>query len=57
LAISGGLLAGTLKSKDDLGQPGGRFDVNHGLGKIYRAHYTSGGEFEALALLQEVAVS
>lgn len=46
-----------MKSKDDLGQPGGRFDTSHGLGKIFRAHYTSGHEFEALTILQEVAVS
>ncbi|KAF8578219.1 Aldo/keto reductase [Ramaria rubella] len=51
--LAGGLLAGSLKSKNDPGQPGGRFDPRKGMGQVFRAIYTEGDEFEALRFLEE----
>ncbi|KAF8578218.1 Aldo/keto reductase [Ramaria rubella] len=51
--LAGGLLAGSLKSKDDPGRPGGRFDASKGIGRAFRAEFAEGDQFEALHLLEE----
>jgi len=51
--LAGGLLAGSLTSKDDPGRPGGRFDKATELGREFRSKLTTGNQFEAIGILKK----
>ena len=53
----GGFFAGKIKSPEDPGPKGGRFDANTYLGKLYRERVLKKNFFRALSLLKEVTVS
>lgn len=53
---SGGFFAGKIKAAEEDAPSGGRFDPDSPLGKMYRARYLKNGYFDALKLLQAVAV-
>lgn len=56
LDLSAGFFAGKVKAPEDEAPSGGRFDPNTPIGKMYRARYLKQGYFDALKLLQAVAV-
>lgn len=56
LFSSGGFFAGKIQAPDAETPSGGRFDPSSAMGKMYQARYFKQGYFDALKLLQAVAV-